>query len=200
MILEGLFYPFNTALEFLLDFVLSILYFTFCVGLGIYLFKANVKGTKKKEEITKEEQTKKSKDGKKIKKQTDYFVIFLRAIIYVIAIIPLLLIALILFGLFVLAIFLIYKGVSLAGLAAILLGYFFLSVLLTVYLVDALNHKTRKYRFSVIVSLIALLVGHVLFVDNMISFHYPKTLEGSAFKPFTESTTISLKNDIYINS
>lgn len=198
VVLDGLFYPFNTALTILLKFVLSILYFAVCVALGIYLFKENIK--KPSKTVSEKVEDRPIKKGKKAKKQTDYLVFFLRVIIYVIAFIPLLLIAFILCALLAFAVFLIYKGVSIAGLAIVLLGYFFLSVLLIAYLTDALNHKTKSHRFSLIVSLLALLVGHILLVDNIFSFHYPKTLESSAFKPFTESTTISLKNDMYIQS
>ena len=185
-LLNKLFNPFSTVLVHLVEFISAVIYLILCIALSVYLFKGYgenaAKGKKKEEkEIASREST-----------TRNYTFVLLKALLYVIVIIPMIFVSLILLSLSIFAFFLVYKGVAILGLAIALLGYFLLTGLLTVYVTDALDNRNKSHKISLVGIILILLVGHVLLVDNLMNFHYPKDIKESSFVPSLETVNYSL--------
>ena len=195
--LTFLFYPFDDILMMLASFSLTIIYLILCIMLAIYLFigyKDKKASSTSKSEVEKKEKIKSSEKSK------NYAYIFLKSCLYIIFLIPMICITLVLLLLTAFALFLVYKGVSIIGLVVILVGLLFLSIVITAYITDALDNRNRSHVFSIIVAIVSLISGSILFVDNLMNFDYPKTLEKSAFTPVTESTVIEVDKESKITA
>ena len=195
--LTFLFYPFDDILMMLASFSLTIIYLILCIMLAIYLFR----GYKdKKASSTSKSEVEKKEKIKSSEKSKNYAYIFLKSCLYIIFLIPMICITLVLLLLTAFALFLVYKGVSIIGLVVILVGLLFLSIVITAYITDALDNRNRSHVFSIIVAIVSLISGSILFVDNLMNFDYPKTLEKSAFNPVTESTVIEVDKESKITA
>lgn len=193
-----LFYPFDSILLNLSDFVIGIIYLMLCISLGIYMFKGYATQIKdKNNEKKKEEKTEPIKSSKEAR---NYAYAILKVMLYIIAIIPLILLSIVLIGLTLFAFFLVYKGVNVIGLAVFLIGLVFLNIIVTTYITDALDNRSRSHTLALIVAVIALISGSILLVDNLMSFEYLKTLEESSFQPFVESRTIEIPQNIEVTN
>lgn len=187
-LLNFLFYPFDKVLSVILNFTTSIIYLLICITLAIVMFK----GYAKKGQLVKE---KEKKDKIKIESSNqarNYAYILLKVCLYIICIIPMILITFALLILTVLALFLVYKGISVIGLVVILVGLLFLSIVVTTYITDALDNRNRSHTFAIVVTVIALISGSILLVDNLMNFHYPETLNQSAFIPHEKTVTLEI--------
>lgn len=184
-----LFYPFNNSLNVIFEYIISVIYLALCIAASIYLFKGyftkdtNVVLADKKEDKKEEETLKKP----------NYAIMIIKMIIMVVVMIPMLLLNILFLLLTVLAIYLVFKGVALVGLSILLLSLSLLSGVMTATLSDAIDNKNRSHLFALTISIISLIIGIVLFVNDLMSYNYPKTLEDSHFPTLTE--TIDLEVD-----
>lgn len=202
MVFRLLFYPFNSALGMLLQFILGVMYFACCLGLAIAMFKDYYKKeavteTKKKEEKVVPVEIEKETAPKEDK---NHLFVFIRVILYIIVIIPIICLNLSLLVLTLIAGFLVYKGVSIIGLAILLFGLFLLSTVITSYITDALDNKVKSHTISMVLSLVAIFVGTIVFIDNLANFNYPKDLSSSSFLARVETVTVEVKEPIIISS
>ncbi len=188
-----LFYPFDSMLSILSEFIIGVIYLMLCISLSIYMFKGYAKSSEKKEEKEKIEKKEKVKSSEEAR---NFAYIILKVILYIIAIIPLILLSIIFLALTVLAFFLVYKGVNIIGLAVLLIGILFLNIIVTTYITDALDNHSRSHTLALIVAIIALISGSILLFDNLMSFHYFKTLEESSFQPIVENLTIDVNQEL----
>lgn len=184
-----LFYPFNNSLNVIFEYIISVIYLALCIAASIYLFKGyftkdtNVVLADKKEDKKEEETLKKP----------NYAIMIIKMIIMVVVMIPMILLNILFLLLTVLAIYLVFKGVALVGLSILLLTLSLLSGVMTATLSDAIDNKNRSHLFALTISIISLIIGIVLFVNDLMSYNYPKTLEDSHFPTLTE--TIDLEVD-----
>lgn len=104
-------------------------------------------------------------------------------------------ISLVLLLLTALALFVVYKGVSIIGLVVVLVGLLFLSIVVTVYITDALDNRSRSHTLAIIVTIISLISGSILLIDNIMNFHYPKELEDSSFVARITTKTLNIEKE-----
>lgn len=189
-VIDFLFYPFNVVLGNIFDYIIAILYGGCCIGASVYMFKgyyiSHEKGSDESLELKEEEDKKQSKNN------VNYALMIVKALIVFIVVIPLILLNLTLLGLTAFAIFLVFKGVPIIGLSILLLSFFLLTLLLTVYVTDVLDKKERNHIFVLCISLVSLIIGGVLFVDDLMNYNYPTELTDSNLEALTESLTIDL--------
>lgn len=189
-LLNFLFYPFDRVLLNISSFTIAVIYFIVCVALILFLFKGYAKKDNKD----------KTKAINKVKIESseqsrNYAYALLKVGLYIVCIIPMIFIVLGLLVLTALSLFIVYKGVSVIGLVVILVGLLFLSIIITTYITDALDNRSRSHTFAIVVTVIALISGSILFVDNLMNFDYPKKLEDSAFVPYEETTTFNIEKE-----
>ncbi len=184
---DFLFYPFDSILAILSEFIIGVIYLMLCISLSIYMFKGYAK-IEKKEEKKKEIRREPIKSSKEAR---NYAFIILKVI-------PLILLSIAFLILTVLAFFLVYKGVNIIGLAVLLIGILFLTVLATTYITDALDNRSRSHTLALAVAIIALISGGILLVDNIMNFSYFKTLEESSFQPIVESITVDIDKELEV--
>lgn len=192
--LSYLFYPFNVILTKLSSFVIAVIYLLICISLAIIMFKGYAK-REKKEELSTEKKVIKEKI-KSSENSRNFAYVLLKIFLYIIFIVPMIMISLTLFLLLALALFFVYKGVSIIGLVVILVGLLFLSIIVTTSITDALDNRSRNHTFALIVTVISLISGTILFIDNLMNFDYPKKLEESAFVPFKETITFDVEEEL----
>lgn len=191
-VFELLFYPFNFTLSVIFDYVISILYLGACIASSVYMFKGYLEhdllgSNKKVKEEDKEEKKEVSRKG--INLATG----FIKLLLMLIVIMPMIILCLIFLSLTILAVFLVYKGVAVIGLSIILLSFFLLTLIVTTYITDAIDNKERNHFFALCISIISLIIGGVLFVDDLVSYNYPKTLEESNFKSTVETLNVDIE-------
>ncbi len=194
---HGIFYPFDGALYVLFNFSLSVLYFVSCAIVAVFLFLGSEKPKKKVEQ---EEKIVPKKDEKQKAKEKNYVVFFLKAILYVIAVLPMSVLVIVLLGMVGLSFFLVYQGISLMGLCLVLMAYFLFSVLITAYLVESLEEKKKNHRATLFTAILMLFIGHVFLIFDLLSFSFPATLEGSSFQPDVETKTITIPGEVYVSN
>jgi ABC-type multidrug transport system fused ATPase/permease subunit len=194
-----LFYPFDYVLSGLSEFVLAILYFICCILLGIATFKNYYNKDEKVIENKKKDNTasqKTEEDNKEIKEETkiynNYAFLILKIFLYIIVIIPLIFLNIVFLALALFAGFLVFKGVNIIGLAVLLFGLFMLILTVTNYITDTLDNKPKNHTFALIVSVLSLIIGVVLFIDNLFKFNYPDGLDKSRFINTNETTIINI--------
>ncbi len=196
-----LFYPFDSALIGLSNFVLSVIYFILCVFLGVFLFKGyGQKSIAKKKSVQVESEKPIEEVSPTKKKHRNYALLFIKMILYIVVIVPMIFLTLAFLILTLLAVFFVWKGVSILGLVAILFGYFLLSLLVTVYLTDAVDNRHKSHAIFFVSTIFILIFGHFWFIENLMSFQYPKTLEESSFQPKVETVTLSVEKDTFIKN
>ncbi len=193
--LNFLFYPFDFTLKKLSSFVIAVTYLIICISLSISMFKgyANKREKNKSEKLDKEIKKVKSSETSR-----NYAYIILKVCLYIVFIIPMILISLLLLLLTFYALFCVYKGVNIIGLVVILVGLLFLSVVVTTYITDALDNQSKNHTFALIVTVISLISGSILLVDNLMNFNYPKTLEESSFTPYIKTTTLDVNGETIV--
>ena len=118
---------------------------------------------------------------------------FIKLLLMLIVIMPMIILCLIFLSLTILAVFLVYKGVAVIGLSIILLSFFLLTLIVTTYITDAIDNKERNHFFALCISIISLIIGGVLFVDDLVSYNYPKNLEESNFKSTVEILNVDIE-------
>ena len=192
-----LFYPFNFTLITIFEYIVSVLYFGACVSTGIYLFKGyfekDVLGVKKEED--------KEKVNKEVSKVgVNFATIFVKVMLMLIVVMPMIVLCLIFLALTILAVFLVCKGIAVIGLSIILLSFFLLTLIVTTYVTDAIDNKERNHFFGLCISIISLIIGCVLFVDDLVGYNYPKTLEDSYFKSTIETLNVDIERETTIIS
>lgn len=200
-IFDLLFSPFDIVLIILLKFILAVIYLICCIVLGIYMFKNYYKKEEvvkykkeeqKNEKTEKAEETKEKEENKEI---VNYAFAFIKVFLYIIVIIPMIFINLALFVLALFAAFLVFKGVNIIGLTILLIGLFLLTTVITNYITDALDNKYKNHLFSLSISVIVIIIGGILFVDNLFSFNYPTNLEESRFTITNETKIIEIEKE-----
>lgn len=193
-LLNFLFYPFDRVLSVILSFTTSILYLILCITLAIVMFK----GYAKKGHLIKEKEKKKKEKVESSEQARNYAYVLLKVCLYIVCIIPMILIIFIFLLLTVLALFLVYKGISIIGLVVLLVGLLFLSIVVTTSITDALDNRNRSHTFALAVTVIALISGSILLVDNLMNFHYPENLDQSSFIPHEKTATLEVSNETSI--
>lgn len=189
-LLKFLFYPFDRVLLSLSNFTIAVIYFISCISLALFLFKGYAKkGNKEKNKSVNKVKIESSE------KSRNYAYILLKVGLYIVCIIPMIFIVLGLLMLTALSLFIVYKGVSVIGLVVILVGLLLLSIIITTYITDSLDNRNRSHTLAIVVTVIALISGSILFVDNLMSFDYPKKLENSAFVPYEETKTLTVEKE-----
>lgn len=199
-----LFSPFNIVLIILLKFVLAVIYIICCIILGIYMFKnyykkdETVENPKEEPKKDKVENVEIKKDKAENKEIVNYAFTFIKVFLYIIVIIPMIFLNITLFGLAIFAGFLVFKGVNIIGLTILLSGLFLLTTIITNYITDALDSKYKSHLFSLIISAIAIIIGGILFVDNLMVFNYPSDIDESKFRNTTETKIIEIEKETSI--
>lgn len=187
-----LFYPFDTTLSIIFEYIISILYLVSCIASSIYMFKGyfinDITQAKDEEKLGELKQDKKEHSGKNI----NYAIVIIKTLIMIIIIIPMIFLNLTFLTLALLALFFIIKGISVVGLAIILLSFFLLTLIMTNYVADAIDNRNRNHMFPLCISVISLIIGIVLFVDDLIGYNYPEQLTNSHFETVTETLTLEV--------
>lgn len=190
-----LFYPFNSVLSGIAEFILAIIYFICCVLMAIATFKNYYdKPSSKKEETEKTKVENISSETSEVKISKNYALMILKVFIYIILIIPLIFLNIIFAILAILSLFLVFKGINIIGLSILLFGLFLLLVTVTNYITDALDNRESKHRLSLLVSIMVLVLGIIFFISNLFSFNYPKSIEDSLFVATNDTTMIDIDN------
>lgn len=193
-VFDLLFYPFNITLIELFEYIISVLYGAACIAASVYMFKGYFTKEVLPEKIPEEKEEPKEKK-EVAKRNINYAVGIIKALIMIIVIIPMIFLNIIFLALTILAVFLIIKGVSVIGLAIILLSFFLLTLIMTTYLTDAMDNRDRNHLFALCISVISLIIGIVLFVDDLMGYNYPNTLDNCHFETTTESVTIDIEKE-----
>lgn len=195
-IFDLLFYPFNVTLAEILDYVIAVLYGATCIAASVYMFKGYFDKSNKLVPTDSNKEVEENEEKKEVsKRKVNYAAGIIKALIMVIVIIPMIFLNIILLALTILAVFLIIKGISVIGLAIILLSFFLLTLIMTTYLTDAMDNKDRNHLFALCISVISLIIGIVLFVDDLMGYNYPETLDNCHFETITESLTIEIDKE-----
>lgn len=193
-VFEMLFYPFNFALAEIFEYVVAVLYFGVCVATSIYMFKGyfekDMFAKKKEKEIENDTEKKEvSKVG------INFAGIFVKILLMVIVVMPMIVLCLVFLALTILAVYLVCKGIAVIGLSILLLSFFLLTLIITTYVTDAIDNKDRNHFFALCISIISLIIGGVLFVDDLVGYNYPKTLEESNFKVTVETLNVDIEKE-----
>ena len=192
-IFSMLFFPFNYTLITIFEYIVSVLYFGACVATSIYMFKGyferDLISPKEKKELSENIEEKKEVS----KKGINFALVFVKVMLMLIVVMPLIILSLIFLALTILAVFLVVKGISVIGLSIILLGFFLLTLIVTTYVTDAIDNKEKNHFFGLCIAIISLIIGCVLFVDDLVGYKYPKTLEGSYFKTTVETLNVDIE-------
>jgi Predicted membrane protein len=196
-----LFYPFNVVLKGILEFVLAIVYLICCISLGIAMFKNYYNPKKEENKNVDIPQNKEEVKIVKAKKEiNNYAYVILKTFIYLIIIIPLIFLDITFLALSIFAGFLVFKGVNIIGLTIVLVGLFLLTTVMTNYITDAIDNTYKSHFFALCISIIAIIIGAILFVDNLMGFSYPKDLTRSRFILTNETLIIDVDYELNISS
>ena len=196
IVFDLLFYPFDMALAEIFEYIISIIYGAVCIALSVYMFKDYF--IKDNELVKKVDKIVDEKNKEKIEqkeKKINYAIMIIKVLIMFIVIIPMMFLNIVFLGLTILAVYLIIKGVSVVGLAIILLSFFLLTLVMTTYVTDAMDSRDRNHLFALCISVISLIIGIVLFIDDLTGYNYPETLDNSHFKTKNESVTIEIDKE-----
>jgi len=195
-----LFFPFNVALDWILMFILSIIYIACCIALGIAMFKGYWNANITVESKEAEEKIEHSVVEEKVvgPDTTHYLFVIIKAILFAIIIIPLIGINIVLLFFTFVASFLVYKGVTILGLAIILLGLFLLSTVITSYVTDALDRREKTYKIRLVISILAIIIGVIFFVDNITTFNYSSNIEESNFSRAVRTKSVTVDEHLII--
>ena len=134
-----IFYPFNTTFDFAVNCVVGLAYLVFAIIITLKVFGSYHPRERK---IVKEEEI------DKVDKEYSWLEIFIRALIYIIILIPLILLMIVDLFLLVESSYLVARGIDLIGIPIILAGFFGLLCALIGTIKDSLNHRKRSYLSS----------------------------------------------------
>lgn len=171
VVIDGLFFPFNDSLGWLIKIFLSITYLVSCLGIVLWMFKDSEVKTK----------------------------MLLKYIIWVIIIIPMILLSFLCYILILASFFLYAKGIAVLGLSLLLIGIGLLLSYITDYIINIMCRHKKISIVSLIISVIFIISGVLFTIDDLAKFDYPNTLESSTINKKYFNKIYELEEDMTFN-
>lgn len=202
-ILDMAFVPFDSVLNFIWSGIIGILYFITCIVIAILVFKQYFKtegnNTKKKhktnnlekeiekveeaiEKIEKEEKYEEVKEIANNNGLTSVISIIVKILVITFFLIPIFFINLGLSISLVCLIFLLYKGLNVIGLVAIIIGLIIIFGNFSSIITKFLYNRTKVYFFPFIIGIIFLITGSLISMDKAIEIDFHDTLPTNSFE------------------